>query len=475
MSKYMSLFFLYEKSGKKKTLIAFFIIPICFLAVFLARVGDPSKAASLMLMERGFGGMWDVIAFVLANLLAYYFVVNALNGKKALKAAHSTTGYTIRRMSISPIESYLTMLVYSLAIVLILWATAIVSICVIGKAALSLSGAAGINTKIALGLMRTRIGAALIPFANPIVLVFDVIAIIALAGECARSCYLGWHNGSPSVGVVLIAVLMFIAWSFELSAGYLLLVVIIAGSYAAFSILDVIFREKRPKGDPFRVNKYSGIIDMDSVDFEEDVFMQVNSGADAYEAWSPETSILNKYGRIDSNEKKKGMHKIGIWSRRQRFMPIGSNMEKANFLFGLCVCIGLGEHILFLTRYIMHMREITVNIKGVTIDPDFMMPYFWELQNHTLYGYFAAILLVLFVQAYWNYAYYNKETKSMYVMKRLPDRKEYSRTIWTAPKIEAFIILIIMLANIFLDFGIYAFATPDVALKADYLSHLLPF
>ena len=37
------------------------------------------------------------------------------------------------------------------------------------------------------------------------------------------------------------------------------------------------------------------------------------------------------------------------------------------------------------------------------------------------------------------------------------------------------IILIIMLANIFLDFGIYAFATPDVALKADYLSHLLPF
>lgn len=475
MNRYMSLIFLYKKSGNKKIYIAYLIIPICFLTVFLTGIGPLSEATSFMLVERGFGGIPDVIAFIAVILLAYYFIISAVNDKKAVKAAHSTTGYTIRRMGISPLSSYFTMYAYSFAIVLILWAVAILSICVISKAALALMGAEDISTRIALGLLRTKIGTALIPYANPVILVFDVIAALAIAGECARSCYLGWHNGSASAGVIFIAVLMFIAWSFDLSTGYVLLIIIVTGAYATFSVLDVVFREKRPKGDPFRVNKYSGIIDMDSVDFEEDVFLEVNSGTDAYGEWSVETSILNKYGRIGSTEKKKGVRRLSLWSGRRRYMPIGSNMEKANYFFGLCICVGIGEHVLFLARYIMHIREISINIKGVTLDPELMMPYFSELQNHTLYGYLAAILLVLFVQAYWNYAYYNKETKSVYVMKRLPDRKEYSRTIWTAPKIEALIILIVMLINIVLDLGIYAFATPDVALKTDYLSHILPF
>ena len=112
----------------------------------------------------------------------------------------------------------------------------------------------------------------------------------------------------------------------------------------------------------------------------------------------------------------------------------------------------------------MQMRIISRSIKGVTIDPGAMMPYFRDLQHHSLYGFFAAILLALLVQAYWNYTYYNKETKSVYVMKRLPDRKEYSRTIWTAPVIEAVTIVMIMLGCVLADLGIYAFVTPDIAL-----------
>ena len=103
------------------------------------------------------------------------------------------------------------------------------------------------------------------------------------------------------------------------------------------------------------------------------------------------------------------------------------------------------------------------------------MPYFWELQEHTYYGYILGILLVLIVQTYWNYAYYNKETKSVYVMKRLPDRKEYSRTIWVTPVIEAVFIAVIMVVHTMLDLCLYAFVTPDIALYPDYLSHILPF
>jgi hypothetical protein len=59
-------------------------------------------------------------------------------------------------------------------------------------------------------------------------------------------------------------------------------------------------------------------------------------------------------------------------------------------------------------------------------------------------------------------------------MRRLPDRKEYPRTIWVAPLIEALIIAMIMIGSVLVDLGIYTFFTPDIALPSDYLSHILP-
>ena len=295
MDKYLSLVYLYNRAGYRKLLIIFLVIPICYLLIFLIRTGNPSDANPFMLMERGFGGVPGILTLIAAVLLVYSAIIDSINGKKALKASHATTGYTIRRICISPISSYFIMFAYSLIMILIIWAIAISSLYVIGRISLTMAGAEEIEVKIALGLLRTKTGAALIPIANPVLIAFDIVAVIALAGECARSCYLGWHNGSPSAGVILIAVLMFIVWSFDLNTGYTLLLIIVAMLYAMFSIGDVIFREKRPKGDPFRVNKYSGIIDMDSDDFEEDVFLEVNKANEAYEAWSEETSVLNKY------------------------------------------------------------------------------------------------------------------------------------------------------------------------------------
>ena len=121
------------------------------------------------------------------------------------------------------------------------------------------------------------------------------------------------------------------------------------------------------------------------------------------------------------------------------------------------------------------MNEIKSSIRGVTIDSGMKMPYFWELQTHAYYGYLIGILLVIFLQAYWNYEYYNKKTKSVYVMKRLPDSKEYTRTIWGAPMIQALFIVLIMIVQTILDLCLYAFVTPQLALHPDFLSHILPF
>lgn len=107
MNKYLSLIFLYNRAGYKKILLVAGAVPLFFLAIFLLRIGNPYAASSYMLMERAFGGIWAVLVLVAVNLAGLTAVVNSINGKKALKAAHSTTGYTIRRLNLSPVSSYL--------------------------------------------------------------------------------------------------------------------------------------------------------------------------------------------------------------------------------------------------------------------------------------------------------------------------------------------------------------------------------
>ena len=111
MNKYLSLIFLYNRAGRIKIPLAAAVIPVGFLAVFYARIGNPCEAGSYLLMERGFGGFWAVLLFAAANLLGLTAVAGSLNGRKDMKASHATTGYTIRRLRLSPVSAFLTIFV----------------------------------------------------------------------------------------------------------------------------------------------------------------------------------------------------------------------------------------------------------------------------------------------------------------------------------------------------------------------------
>lgn len=475
MNKYLSLIFLYNRAGGRKLLLTAAIIPIGFILIFLIRVGNPYEAGSYMLMERAFGGIWAVLPMIAACLLGLMAVADSLSGKKALKASCATTGYTIRRLCISPVKSYLTIFVYYLVILIIFWAIAIASLLVIGRLALSMAGAESADAALALGLLRTEIGHALIPVSHPIVIIFDITAVLALAGQCAKSCYLSWHNGTPSAGVALVIIPMLIVWAFTPESSYILVAILVVALYSLLTLGDVIFRERRPKGDPFKVNKHDGIVDLDSSEYDDNVFVEVNSASGMYASGEEEGSALEKYGRVEGEGERKSIRRYSIGRLRRRFLPIGINMEKANFLFGACIMIGIAEHFVFYGKYMTQLNQLRGAIKGVTIEAGMQMPYFWELQQHTYYGYIAAILAAFFLQAFWNYEYYNKKTKSVYVMKRLPDRKEYPRTIWVTPALQAAVIVVIMAAQTVFDACLYMLATPDIALKADYLTRMLPF
>ena len=471
MNKNLSLVFLYNRAGFKKILLSVGCIPLCLLFIFFVKIGNPQAAGSYMLVERAFGGMWPVIAFIAAITIGIFSVSSALNGKNASRSTCSTTGYTMRRLCISPVSAYITTFIYYLAILIIFWAAAIISIYVIGKIGLLVAGGSAIDTKLALGLLRTEIGHALIPIAHPLVIAFDAVAILGLAGECARACYLSWHNGTPSAGMALIIIPMFIVWTYPLEASYILCAMLLILLYTMLSVGDVVSREFRPKGDPFKVNKYDGFVDLDSSEQDDNVFVEVNSAEEVYDS----ITLMERYGRDSGAIGTKGLKKYNPFRLRRRYMPLGMDLQKTNFFFGICIAIGMVEHMVFYGKYLIQMEQITKVIKGVTLDSAVKMPYFWELQDNAYYGYMIAILLALFLQAFWNYEYYNKKTKSVYVMKRLPDRKEYKRTIWISPIIQAAAIAVIMIIHTALDLLLYAVATPGIAFPADYLSYILPF
>ena len=469
MSRYLSLIFLYNKAGYKRILFLIGLLPLGLLAIFFLRIGNPAESSPYMLPERAFGGIWAVLLLIAVNLLGILSVANAPNGKKELKASHATTGYTMRRLRLSPLGAYLTMFFYSLGMILIFWGVTVISVYLIGTLGLSMAGAEEAGTKLAMGFLRTEIGRALIPVADLPVAVFNLSAAVVMAGACARACYFSWHNKVPSAGVMLTAVPMFIVWIFELENSYILLAILIMLIYAVLSFGDVVSREKRPKGDPFLVNKYAGITDLDSAEFDDHTLLETNRADETYGA----LSAMQRYGR-DEGSRKSFKKWNPLWQRR-RFLPLGISLERANFLFGAGILIGVAGHLFFLGRYIMQINKIKIGTKGIILDSALKMPDFWELEEHAYIGYVLGILLVFILQAYWNYEYYNKETKSVYVMKRLPDRKEYKRTIWVSPAIEAASICMVMIAQTFIDICIYILVTPEPALPYGYLSNMFPF
>lgn len=475
MNKYLSLIFLYNRASYKKILLAASVIPLSFLAIFFLKIGNPYKAGAYMLMERAFGGVGPVLLFASAILMALAAVVTALNGRKAVRGTTSTTGYTFRTLRISPIQSYFTILIYHIVMILIFWGLAVASLSVIGGIGLTMAGTANLKVQLALGLLRTDLGAALIPIADATLMTFNIVAVLALANDCAKSCYLGWHNGRPSFGAILVVIPVILVWAGVLEDTYIFVVTIILMVYTSILFGDVIFREKHPKGDPFKTNQYAGVMDMDGFEFDESTYVPVsNTLVGEYDLDELRASLNRKSIGQREHVNEKWYKKLNLTRLRKKFLPAGINMERANSLFGGCLCLGIAEHAVFLFKYVLEFYRVTENIKGLTISGA-KMPYFQELQQHSYYGYILALLLVVFIQAYWNYEYYNKKTKSVYVMKMLPDGKEYRRTIWAIPVIEAIFIVAVMILHILFDVCVYIFMTPELALHSDYLQHMLPF
>ena len=92
------------------------------------------------------------------------------------------------------------------------------------------------------------------------------------------------------------------------------------------------------------------------------------------------------------------------------------------------------------------------------------MPDFAEIFQRFPIG-FAILMLCMLGFVVYHYAYYYRGSKSIYLMKRLPDRMELHRRCLTLPAAGLLICGLTALLTVVLCYGIYIYFTPEECLS----------
>jgi hypothetical protein len=150
-----------------------------------------------------------------------------------------------------------------------------------------------------------------------------------------------------------------------------------------------------------------------------------------------------------------------------RFAPPGLELKQEFQFFVIgTICAALYS-LSFLIRFTDALSQLYWrNGLERTLIPDAVMPDFRELLGSSLAG-FLVIGLCMIPFALYHYAYHRQGSKSIYLMRRLPDRWELHRRCLTLPALGAVICLILALLLLLLYFAIYLLATPDACLTPD--------
>lgn len=122
------------------------------------------------------------------------------------------------------------------------------------------------------------------------------------------------------------------------------------------------------------------------------------------------------------------------WKEPERFFPPGYEYKKEWYAAGLLYVLGIASNLQFIGRlrealaslyYIDYTNGKTLRA-GVVADS-----YFQVLGNCP--GFLLPFYLFLIALIFLHYAYYLRETKSIYLMRRLPDRKVLWKSCLQAP------------------------------------------
>lgn len=137
---------------------------------------------------------------------------------------------------------------------------------------------------------------------------------------------------------------------------------------------------------------------------------------------------------------------------------IGTDRELGGFISGLVVVCLISLN--FFNRY-ANARALLYRMQGskrVLIEGAVMTDFSVVLGDSlNSFGFLCVLLLGVVV---WHYLCYWQGSKSIYLMKRLPNRFEIHKRAWTLPLLAIAVTLVVAFLVMFLYFEFYMIATP---------------
>ncbi len=147
-----------------------------------------------------------------------------------------------------------------------------------------------------------------------------------------------------------------------------------------------------------------------------------------------------------------------------RCAPPGLDLRPEKGAFGGGMAFSALFSLSFLTRFSDELERLYWrNGMERTLRPDAVMPDFVQVLGGALIG-FAVLALCMAAFVAVHYACHHQGSKSIYLMRRLPNRWERHRRCWTLPLLGIAACLLAAFVLLLIYYAIYMLATPEVCL-----------
>jgi len=147
-----------------------------------------------------------------------------------------------------------------------------------------------------------------------------------------------------------------------------------------------------------------------------------------------------------------------------KYCPLGYNFESEKNTYLTVLICSVVYSLLFFVRYLDGYGNLYSYRNGKRyLVPGRMMPEFHTLTNGIFYGFFI-IFFILVAFIFLRYAYHYQGTKSIYTMKRLPEKNDLHIRCIVLPIAAILISIIIIFIILLLDLAFYMIFTPKQCL-----------
>lgn len=150
-----------------------------------------------------------------------------------------------------------------------------------------------------------------------------------------------------------------------------------------------------------------------------------------------------------------------------RFAPPGFNVNAEIHFFIIGMASSLILSLTFIPGYIANRKSLYITFSSEKIlMGGAKMADFSELLGFTLYG-FLILAICMLGMIIFHYIYHYKDSKSIYLMKRLPNPSELHKRCLVLPITAFFICIVSAIVMLLVYFCIYMTFTPEQCITPD--------